>query len=355
MTRRILKKCMVVSTAVIVIFANQFVDLNVRALSESTASLETEGLETIEEIGDTDQPEIPEETEQLATEALVTSAASLDTYAAQSGYIKDIFPDPTIAQSVADDLGKSIDDYVSQDQLNQVLSIYAMVGDIENIEGVQHLQSIIHLYLERNSISDLSALENADFPNMLVLSLYENQISDISPLRNVTMFDVPLKLALHDQSITLDPVPHTNSIVIQNIVKDLDGNLIAPKFISNNGVYDGTYITWSGLPEAVTEVTYEFEESVPIGFLPSTFSGTVTQPLELVVRVKVSFNGNGGIPPLQNETAVVGDTYADTIAGITEPTRTNYTFVGWFTAPTGGTEVTGTTVVTETSDHTLYA
>jgi uncharacterized repeat protein (TIGR02543 family) len=35
--------------------------------------------------------------------------------------------------------------------------------------------------------------------------------------------------------------------------------------------------------------------------------------------------------------------------------RTGYTFDGWFSAPTGGTQVTAGTTVTTASDHTLYA
>jgi fimbrial isopeptide formation D2 family protein/uncharacterized repeat protein (TIGR02543 family) len=35
--------------------------------------------------------------------------------------------------------------------------------------------------------------------------------------------------------------------------------------------------------------------------------------------------------------------------------RTNYAFIGWFTSPTGGTEVTSTTIVTDFNDHYLYA
>ena len=37
------------------------------------------------------------------------------------------------------------------------------------------------------------------------------------------------------------------------------------------------------------------------------------------------------------------------------PTRTGYTFKGWYTAASGGTQVTSSTTVTATSNHTLYA
>ncbi len=37
------------------------------------------------------------------------------------------------------------------------------------------------------------------------------------------------------------------------------------------------------------------------------------------------------------------------------PTRAGYNFIGWFTAPVDGSEVTSTTILTNTSAHTLYA
>ena len=47
----------------------------------------------------------------------------------------------------------------------------------------------------------------------------------------------------------------------------------------------------------------------------------------------------------------VGGTYA----ALPTPTRPNYSFDGWFTAASGGAQVTNATTVTSTMDHTLYA
>jgi len=72
--------------------------------------------------------------------------------------------------------------------------------------------------------------------------------------------------------------------------------------------------------------------------------------------VRVRFMGNGGAPAQQDVYNVqVGGTYALAIANIQTPTRAGHQFAGWFTAQTGGTLVLGTTVVTNTSDHNLYA
>jgi uncharacterized repeat protein (TIGR02543 family) len=63
----------------------------------------------------------------------------------------------------------------------------------------------------------------------------------------------------------------------------------------------------------------------------------------------VSFNNSGVIATTQSVT------FNDTYGTLPTVSRTGYTFHGWFTATTGGTEVTSGTVVTITSDQTLYA
>lgn len=64
--------------------------------------------------------------------------------------------------------------------------------------------------------------------------------------------------------------------------------------------------------------------------------------------VAVTFNPENGSSPL--EYSFLKGTKIGTL---NEPTRTGYTFVGWFTAPTGGTQITSSYVVS--SDLTLYA
>lgn len=65
----------------------------------------------------------------------------------------------------------------------------------------------------------------------------------------------------------------------------------------------------------------------------------------------VTFNANGGTTP----TASKSVTYAGTYGTLPTPTRTGYTFDGWFTAASGGTKITSTTTVSITADQTLYA
>ena len=68
--------------------------------------------------------------------------------------------------------------------------------------------------------------------------------------------------------------------------------------------------------------------------------------------LKVSFDANGGALPVPESMIVpVGRPYGV----LANTTRTGYNFAGWFTARTGGTEVRGTTMVSNPADHTLFA
>lgn len=65
----------------------------------------------------------------------------------------------------------------------------------------------------------------------------------------------------------------------------------------------------------------------------------------------VTFNANGGSCSTSSKTVTYGNAYGT----LPTPTRSGYTFNGWYTAATGGTKVTSSTAVSATSNHTLYA
>ena len=65
----------------------------------------------------------------------------------------------------------------------------------------------------------------------------------------------------------------------------------------------------------------------------------------------VTFNANGGTVGTASKTVTYDSTYGE----LPTPTWTDHVFVGWFTASSGGTQVTSDTQVSITSDQTLYA
>ncbi len=70
------------------------------------------------------------------------------------------------------------------------------------------------------------------------------------------------------------------------------------------------------------------------------------------VSVTVTFHANGGVAAdPASKPATVGQPYC----ALATTSRTGYAFAGWFTAAEGGEQVTADTVVTNASNHTLYA
>lgn len=66
----------------------------------------------------------------------------------------------------------------------------------------------------------------------------------------------------------------------------------------------------------------------------------------------VTFDANGGGTPSPATKAV---TFHANYGSLATVSRAGHTFGGWFTAETGGTEVTDATMVTNAADHTVYA
>ena len=83
---------------------------------------------------------------------------------------------------------------------------------------------------------------------------------------------------------------------------------------------------------------------------------TITSAQTLYARwtantYKVTLDVNGGTATITEFNV----TYDGTYSSLPTPTRTCYTFNGWYTAQTGGSQVTSSTKVTITSAQTLYA
>ena len=75
--------------------------------------------------------------------------------------------------------------------------------------------------------------------------------------------------------------------------------------------------------------------------------------IDNIVELTVTFNAQGIITNPSSAKVKYQRTYGSVIPNTTD--TSDYWFDGWFTASSGGTQVTGDTIVTKTSDHTLYA
>ena len=76
---------------------------------------------------------------------------------------------------------------------------------------------------------------------------------------------------------------------------------------------------------------------------------------------RVNFDANSGICGLSYMTVAMGATYGSGTEGgpldgeLPTASKYGYHFVGWYTLPSGGTEVTKSTQMTTASEHTIYA
>ncbi len=121
-------------------------------------------------------------------------------------------------------------------------------------------------------------------------------------------------------------------------------------------VYEGDTVTVNATP--ATHFAFSHWQTTG-GTTVSTAASYTFTPTASVTLVAVftstesivAFDATGGSASPAFATAYFGDAYGT----LPTPTRSGYTFAGWWTAASGGTQVTASTVVTATADHTLYA
>ena len=80
-------------------------------------------------------------------------------------------------------------------------------------------------------------------------------------------------------------------------------------------------------------------------------SDTTVNAVWTPVTVKLSYDVAGGNLANTSKNITYGGTYGD----LELPKRDGYTFIGWYTAATGGTQITKDTKVEVTADQTVYA
>lgn len=94
-----------------------------------------------------------------------------------------------------------------------------------------------------------------------------------------------------------------------------------------------------------------YTDKASVKNLTSTSGKTVTLYAQWVKGQKLTYNANGGKVSTTSKIVYQGSAYGT----LATPTRTGYTFAGWYTAKSGGSKVTSSTKVTKSSGHTLYA
>ncbi|UHP10504.1 InlB B-repeat-containing protein [Listeria marthii] len=312
---------------------------------------------------------------KIDAQAAVTPPAAID----------QIFPDEALAKGIQTTLGKSSTaDTVTQAELDTITSldvtakgVHSLVGmnyvtnlssvsvannqvsdlgplanlntlawlevtgnQIENLAPLSNLTSLASLFLAGNQITDVSAL--AGLGNLVFLDISQNKISDIQPLNSLTKLSA---IQMENQQIVNEALDFETPLTVPITVKNIAGQAIDPKNISDNGVTDYPNITWT-LPSFIDKVSYDFNELDTVGNATNTFSGTVEQPL--TQHFMAIFDIDGAETSMRVEAGTL-------IAEPTTPTKEGYTFTGWYDAETGGNQWDFATDKMPANNLTLYA
>jgi len=138
-------------------------------------------------------------------------------------------------------------------------------------------------------------------------------------------------------TVTFDP--NGGTVTPASAVTGADGRLASLPFPTRMGyIFAGWYIVSEDEPDIMPDHVYTADTTLHARWVEDT-TGTYL----------ITFNANGGtVTPTTATTGTDGK-----LTTLPTPTRTGFTFNGWFTAATGGTQVIDSTVFTQ--DTTVYA
>ncbi|HEM0640817.1 TPA: InlB B-repeat-containing protein [Listeria monocytogenes] len=298
----------------------------------------------------------------------LASLTSLHYFTAYVNQITDITPVANMTRLNSLKIGNNKITYLSPlANLSQLTWLEIGTNQISDINAVKDLTKLKMLNVGSNQISDISVLNNLSqlnslflnnnqlgnedmeviggLTNLTTLFLSQNHITDIRPLASLSKMD---SADFANQVIKKPARNFSKTLSVPNNITSIDGTLVTPKTISNNGTYDAPNVNWSS-PSYLPEVRYTFKQDVVVGSTTSSYTGIIIQPLNEPVDYNVTFNIDG------NTSEVKTVTEEDLIPEPANPTKQGYTFDGWYDAETGGTKWDFTTGQMPANDLMLYA
>jgi len=248
--------------------------------------------------------------------------------------------------------GRGID-RISDDILMRLKGLKVEYSNITDFTRFLKFSNLTTLSLGGNEIEDITLLKDASLPNLRELDLSSNYIIDLTPFKTAQLPQL-IDLDLTGQS-NKDMIffPHAKDLAIPNIIKDVDGQLVAPSaFIpAEFGRYEESNIIWSlPLPMRNVErnVSHKWDKKVQIGNVLTSYTGTYQA--RVYEHFPVTFEVDGGT--LGEPLDLIPNTLLDEPAA---PNKTGYTFVGWFTKSSGGQKWNFQAQTTPREPLTLYA
>ena len=143
----------------------------------------------------------------------------------------------------------------------------------------------------------------------------------------------------------------TSGLATGTTVKYANNQWYVWKAVWNDGSKDVNTVYSMSKPES-SAYTLDAKTGYTLGWTSSEANNVVTYTAKWTANTyTVTFNANGGSCSKTSATV----TYDATYGTLPTPTRTGYTFAGWYTDKTNGTQVTNDSKVTITAAQTLYA
>lgn len=140
-----------------------------------------------------------------------------------------------------------------------------------------------------------------------------------------------------------------NSATLKATCTDAQSGITKVEFSKDNGasyVANGTNTTYTF--GSLATGTYNFRARCTNGVGLQTQSAAVSKLIQN--QFTLTYNANGGSVSPTSKKVTAGSTYGT----LPTPTKANYRFLGWFTAASGGTKVSSSTVMAA-SNVTIYA
>jgi len=221
-----------------------------------------------------------------------------------------------------------ISDISLLNKLTNLTNIQLSGNQISDISPLKNLTKIAYLYLDNNFIRDVSVFNGDSFNNLSILKLDSNDIIDLSQLKDAA-FSKNLSISMLNQrneyrNDLLDTgVLYDKPIILENSIKDVEGNFLKPTTFSNYARYDAPHIKWN-IPknQKVVDVWYKWNKVVEISNVKFMFSGTYT--VKVLPRYTVTFMVDDKVYATKDGGA------GSLIDTVQEPEKPDYTFLGWY-------------------------
>jgi len=250
--------------------------------------------------------------------------------------------------------------YVKTDNKKDVVKFTAKVEPIEGeekiVRGWNTRIVIEETYKDGKTTTPPYTIEVSDMDANDKLSAFGYSISDYSTSKVGNVTSIVKRITSNSDGTTPESKKVSFNVIsdVYTVSFNANGGTVSPN--SKNVFYKNAYGT---LPTP-SKTGYNFS-----GWYTASSGGTKVETNTIVNKLSnhtlyarwspksytITFNPNGGSVYPTSKSVQFGSTYGS----LPTPSRSGYTFLGWYTASTGGSKISSYTYLTNASNQTIYA